>query len=418
MTCASGAAAFPLVGCRRRARRAPCRSCSPARPNRSWRACWRSPPWRVLTGALHLDGLADTADALARAGSDPGRAARKDPAVGPGGVVGARSSCCHRGRRARRPRLVGRWLVAGAALVVAATRRAGRCRSSPSARPASRPAEGSAAGSRAASGRPMASWRWSSPASSPPSWRSPTRSVAVALGGAGRGGRRARHRRRRSSRCRRSSTATGSGAIVELTVAAALTVAALARERAKGRARGWAAHPGPRRDAQRQEPFGLAAATRLAGDDGRVWFLATAWPGDPELDDRIARHRAARPPSWPTVEVGPDLAAALARTDPDEPVLIDGLTLWLSTLLGDERRPSTRSSTGRSPPVWRRSRPARAGRSWSATRSARGSCRCTPGARAYRDLVGIAHQRLADAGRRGLPPRGRAAGHAQGRARP
>ena len=41
--------------------------------------------------------------------------------------------------------------------------------------------------------------------------------------------------------------------------------------------------------------FGLAAATRLAGDGGRVWFLATAWPGDPELDDRIARHRAARP---------------------------------------------------------------------------------------------------------------------------
>ena len=40
--------------------------------------------------------------------------------------------------------------------------------------------------------------------------------------------------------------------------------------------------------------FGLAAAHRLAGD-GRAWFLATAWPGDPELDDRIARHRAERP---------------------------------------------------------------------------------------------------------------------------
>ncbi len=41
--------------------------------------------------------------------------------------------------------------------------------------------------------------------------------------------------------------------------------------------------------------FGLAAAERLAGEGGRAWFLATAWPGDPELDDRIARHRAARP---------------------------------------------------------------------------------------------------------------------------
>jgi adenosylcobinamide-GDP ribazoletransferase len=41
----------------------------------------------VATGALHLDGLADTADALLA--PDRGRAerARKDPAVGPGGAI-------------------------------------------------------------------------------------------------------------------------------------------------------------------------------------------------------------------------------------------------------------------------------------------------------------------------------------------
>src|SRR4249919_604362 len=82
--------------------------------------------------------------------------------------------------------------------------------------------------------------------------------------------------------------------------------------------------------------FGLAAAARLAGEAGRVWFLATAWPGDPELDDRIARHQAARPATWPTIDVGLDLAAALDRCAPDEVVLIDGFTLWLSTALGDE----------------------------------------------------------------------------------
>ena len=81
--------------------------------------------------------------------------------------------------------------------------------------------------------------------------------------------------------------------------------------------------------------FGLAATRRLAGD-GRAWFLGTAWAGDPELDDRIARHRAERPADWPTIDVGVDLAAALARTDSSEPVLIDGLTLWLSALLGDD----------------------------------------------------------------------------------
>jgi adenosylcobinamide-GDP ribazoletransferase len=41
----------------------------------------------VLTGALHLDGLADTADALLAPDPTTAERARKDPAVGPGGTV-------------------------------------------------------------------------------------------------------------------------------------------------------------------------------------------------------------------------------------------------------------------------------------------------------------------------------------------
>jgi adenosylcobinamide-GDP ribazoletransferase len=41
----------------------------------------------VLTGALHLDGLADTADALLAPDRATAERARKDPAVGPGGAV-------------------------------------------------------------------------------------------------------------------------------------------------------------------------------------------------------------------------------------------------------------------------------------------------------------------------------------------
>jgi adenosylcobinamide kinase/adenosylcobinamide-phosphate guanylyltransferase len=141
--------------------------------------------------------------------------------------------------------------------------------------------------------------------------------------------------------------------------------------------------------------FGLATATRLAGDEGRVWFLATAWPGDPELDDRIARHRAARPTSWPTIEVGPDLVAALAATDADETVLIDGFTLWLSTLLGDDMpaidpildgpvAAALATIAGRPGPVIVVS-----------DEVGSGIVPMHAGARAYRDLVGIAHQRLA-----------------------
>jgi adenosylcobinamide kinase/adenosylcobinamide-phosphate guanylyltransferase len=141
--------------------------------------------------------------------------------------------------------------------------------------------------------------------------------------------------------------------------------------------------------------FGLASATRLAGASGRVWFLATAWPGDPELDDRIARHRAARPPSWPTIEVGSDLTGALARTDPGEVVLIDGFTLWLSTLLGDESLDIDPILDG----------PVAAGLAAIADRPGpvivvsdevgSGIVPMHAGTRAYRDLVGIAHQRLA-----------------------
>jgi adenosylcobinamide kinase/adenosylcobinamide-phosphate guanylyltransferase len=141
--------------------------------------------------------------------------------------------------------------------------------------------------------------------------------------------------------------------------------------------------------------FGLAAATRLAGDERRVWFLATAWPGEPELDDRIARHRAARPSAWPTIEVGTDLAAALGATAPDEPVLIDGFTLWLSALLGDHAPAIDPILDG----------PVAAGLAAIAGRPGpvvvvsdevgSGIVPMHPGARAYRDLVGIAHQRLA-----------------------
>jgi adenosylcobinamide kinase / adenosylcobinamide-phosphate guanylyltransferase len=140
--------------------------------------------------------------------------------------------------------------------------------------------------------------------------------------------------------------------------------------------------------------FGLATTKRLAGD-GRAWFLGTAQAGDPELDDRIRRHRLERPDGWPTVDVGDDLAVAIARTEPDEPILIDGLTLWLATLLGDGTPDIDPILDG---PV--------------ATANAAIAARPGPvvvvsdevglgivpmnaNARVYRDLVGIAHQRLA-----------------------
>jgi adenosyl cobinamide kinase/adenosyl cobinamide phosphate guanylyltransferase len=143
--------------------------------------------------------------------------------------------------------------------------------------------------------------------------------------------------------------------------------------------------------------FALRRVAELAGPDARVWFLATAWPGDPELDDRIARHRRERPATWPTVEVGQDLAAAIREAGPDEPILLDGLTLWLSGILGDDT-----TSDAIDPLL-----DGQVAEALSAMAEHRGPLVVVSdevgggiipmhaGARAFRDLAGIVHQRVA-----------------------
>lgn len=76
--------------------------------------------------------------------------------------------------------------------------------------------------------------------------------------------------------------------------------------------------------------FAVRHVQQLA--DGRpICYLATAEAGDPELDDRITRHRASRP-SWPTIDVGTDLPTAVGAAGPASAILLDGVTLWLSAL--------------------------------------------------------------------------------------
>jgi adenosyl cobinamide kinase/adenosyl cobinamide phosphate guanylyltransferase len=140
--------------------------------------------------------------------------------------------------------------------------------------------------------------------------------------------------------------------------------------------------------------FGLATTKQLAGD-GRAWFLGTAWAGDAELDDRIRRHRLERPPDWPTVDVEADLAAAIDATEPSEPILLDGFTLWLSTVLGDDVPDIDPILDGPIAAAYD-AIDARPGPVVVVSDEVGlGIVPMHPNARAYRDLVGIAHQRLA-----------------------
>jgi adenosylcobinamide kinase/adenosylcobinamide-phosphate guanylyltransferase len=135
--------------------------------------------------------------------------------------------------------------------------------------------------------------------------------------------------------------------------------------------------------------------TREFAASGRAWVIVTAQPGDPELDDRITRHRRHRPTEWPTLDAEPDLAATIGRADPEEPLLIEGLTLWLSALTGDEPPDVDALLDG---PV-ARALAAIAARPGPvivvSDELGLGIVPLHPLTRGYRDLVGLVHQALA-----------------------
>ena len=76
-------------------------------------------------------------------------------------------------------------------------------------------------------------------------------------------------------------------------------------------------------------------AEKLVAESGlEPVYIATAEPGDAEMAERIAHHRAYRGPAWRTVEAPLALEDALAaEAGAGRAVLVDCLTLWLSNLM-------------------------------------------------------------------------------------
>lgn len=79
-----------------------------------------------------------------------------------------------------------------------------------------------------------------------------------------------------------------------------------------------------------------AHAERLLAVEPVVTYVATGGrrPGDPEWEARVAAHRERRPADWRTVETT-DIEAVLAAATADDVVLVDCLTLWLTSVLDD-----------------------------------------------------------------------------------
>ncbi len=65
-----------------------------------------------------------------------------------------------------------------------------------------------------------------------------------------------------------------------------------------------------------------------------VTYVATATPGDAEMQARVIEHQRRRPPTWTLIEEPLALARVLhEQAAPDRCLLVDCLTLWLTNLL-------------------------------------------------------------------------------------
>ncbi|MCR4374996.1 MAG: bifunctional adenosylcobinamide kinase/adenosylcobinamide-phosphate guanylyltransferase [Acidobacteria bacterium] len=74
-----------------------------------------------------------------------------------------------------------------------------------------------------------------------------------------------------------------------------------------------------------------------------VVYVATAQvAGDPDMQQRIDRHRRDRPASWTTVEEPTDVASAVLQAQPRAAlVMVDCVTVWISNLLWTYRDATT-----------------------------------------------------------------------------
>lgn len=77
------------------------------------------------------------------------------------------------------------------------------------------------------------------------------------------------------------------------------------------------------------------AASIASGIERPVRLIATARVEDEEMARRVEEHRNHRPSEWTVVEEPIDVGRAVVDTPDDDTIVIDCVTLWLSSLMTD-----------------------------------------------------------------------------------
>ncbi|MDR2455250.1 MAG: bifunctional adenosylcobinamide kinase/adenosylcobinamide-phosphate guanylyltransferase [Deltaproteobacteria bacterium] len=125
------------------------------------------------------------------------------------------------------------------------------------------------------------------------------------------------------------------------------------------------------------------------------YYLATAEALDSEMALRIRAHQAERGPDWRTAEEPLDPAGAVSSLPPEGPVLLDCLTLWLSNLMGRREDLSAADWIIEVDKLIGAARGRKGPTIIVSNEVGGGLVPMEPLSRLFRDLSGLAHQRIA-----------------------